>query len=308
MLNMFRKADVAIRAVLIAMVCYVPGIYAQSSFCCPTSCCGQGFLSGEFLYWRAYEGGLDECRTLDSCDITTHREVSSTFKGKRNDPHFEWNPGYRAGVGYQFARGWDIAAYWTEFHSRAEGFGIHKHERKWKLNFEVADILIGYSFEVYPCFTIRPFAGVRGAKIDQSLKVNQSSCCLSTYLKENNSEKFTGIGPLLGIEANLQLGCDFGLYADIAVATLFGNYNVHFKKAQIFNGSSSFCNLRQHLNAYQGVVDAAFGISWQRCFCNNMMWLFKLGVEHHCYFNHNRIGNYGNLYLDGGTFSASLAF
>jgi hypothetical protein len=309
----FRKTDV-IRTLLSALVCYAPGLSADTSSCylpdcCPASFCEHVFIEGEFLYWRAYQGGLDGCISMENSDETTQNgEVISRFKGKKNDPHFQWRPGYRVGVGFLSDSCWDMAAYWTNFHSRAEGNRSCAQDQRWKLDFQVVDVLVGYKFCVQSCFTFRPFIGVRGAKIDQSVKALQSRAFLSSHVGEHNKEQFSGVGPLFGIEGNVNLGYGFSLYADAATSILYGNYNVNLRKLDLFRGGASFSYLKQRLNGYQTVFDAGIGIAFEACLCSNMRLYMKLGAEHHSYFDFNRLGSHGDLSLDGGSFSAAISF
>lgn len=310
----FYKKTAVFKALLIAVVCYAQGLCAGTSTCGPKTCClpgfcGQGFIEGEFLYWRAYQGGLAECVSDVNADATTQNgQVISRFREKKNDPHFQWQPGYRVGVGFLSDSCWDIAAYWTDFHSHAHGHHSCALRQRWKLDFQVVDLLVGYKFCMPSCFTFRPFIGVRGAKIDQSVKACRLNAFLCSRVREHNKEQFSGVGPLLGIAANMNLGCGFSLYADAATSILYGNFNVNSRKFDHFRGGASCSRSRQHLNSYQTVFDAALGIAFERCICGNRRLILKLGAEHHCYFDFNRLGSCGDLSLDGGTFSATISF
>src|SRR5215203_2845763 len=99
MAYIYRKSDQIIRALLTVMACYAPGLLAQT--CCPQPCWGQGFIEGEFLYWRAYQGGLSNCVSQEETHLNTDGDLISRFKGKKQDPHFKWSPGFRVGAGYQ---------------------------------------------------------------------------------------------------------------------------------------------------------------------------------------------------------------
>lgn len=317
MVKTFRKKSI-LATVLWLGAMYSASILNAGSFisdpepCCATKYCGQGFISGDFLYWRAYEGGLDTCEGIEVDGGATNGELTSYFKGKKNDPHFRWEPAFRVGAGFIFANsgcdGWDVAAYWTRFRSHNHDWHSCAQERHWKLEFDVVDLLLGYTFSVRPCLAVRPFAGLRGAKIDQSLKSLNLTSFLSSKTRSHDKQELYGIGPMMGLEANFNLGCGFSLYADAAAAILYGNYRVKSQKHDTFSGGRSYCNLKQRINAYQGAIDVGFGIAWTQCLCNSMQLILTLGVEHHRYFNYNRIGNYGDLCLDGGTFSASIAY
>lgn len=336
---MIVHVHVAFRVMLIALMCYAQGLSAGIStcslpICCPPKVCGRGFIEGEFLYWRAYRGGLDRCVSFESSEKKENGEVVSRCKGKRNDPHFEWRPGYRVGVGFLSNRCWDIAAYWTDFHSRTDekhrstdqhrsGDQHHRssaqhrssdqepscaQRQRWELDFQVVDLLMGYKLCMNSCFNFRPFIGVRAVKIEQTVKACRSKSLPFSIVGEHHKEKFCGVGPLLGLEAKVKLRCGFSLYADAATSILYGNNNVNFRNCDRFKGRASSSRLRQHLNGYQAVFDAAIGIAFESCFCNNMRLILKLGAEHHGYFDFNHLGSHEDLNLDGGTFSAAIVF
>src|ERR1700722_3195219 len=97
----------------------------ESSDCCSpcqSLCFGTSFISADVLYWRAFESGLDDCFPIEtSDDITSNNFVVSRFKGKGHNPHFNWDPGFRIGIGSSLEGcQWGLAAFWTHFHSHAD--------------------------------------------------------------------------------------------------------------------------------------------------------------------------------------------
>jgi hypothetical protein len=321
---------------------------------CAPACCGKAFVSADLLYWRAFQGGLDNCFPLENVDyITSSGDVISKFRGEGEDPHYDWEAGFRLGVGYEFGNCWDVGVFWTHFHSNSKEREGSQHRLRWKLDFEVLDIVAGYSYDIGSCFAVRGFGGLRAARIEQKLRINSkgradsyiaNSSSYDSYSGSSsyssfsdsypsiNSEifmddlsasgysssglttgsghgknKLMGVGPLIGIEGDWKLGCGFSLYANASFAVLYGNFRVHFNQSEKFIDGGDFCNIKRRLHACQAVVDAGLGIRWETCICENIVW-FQLGLEHHRYFNQNRFGDYGDLCLDGGNFSAGFAF
>lgn len=273
----------------------------QNTPCCQQTCWGNLSISGEFLYWRAFQSGLDICVPRRVSDrITPSGHVTSTFSGKGHDLDFRWDPGYRVGVRYGFAcNEWDIAASWTHFHSHANGSG-HRH---WNINFDVIDVTTGYEPEMGLCFDIRPFIGLRGAQIDQKLHAGHRD-----ESHKHLKAEFEGLGPLLGLGVDWEIGCNFSLYASASVAWLYGNFHVKSFERDRFVDAVNICKLRKHLDANIAGADATIGIRWQRCFCKNKQFYLQLGLEHHRYFNFNRIGCYGDLSFDGVNAGLGLGF
>jgi len=368
-----KRIHVAIIALLIALTgqanaasnSYIGEECGDPCYCEP-ACCGKGFVSADLLYWRAFQGGLDNCFPIENIDyVSSGGNVVSKFKGEGKDPDFDWQAGFRVGLGYEFGNGWDVGVFWTHFHSNSKENEGDQLRLRWKLDFEVLDIVAGRAFDVGSCFVVRPFVGLRGARIEQKVRLNSKggresesfsspsssysssdsyydsyygsyyssyidsfaesyvNSSSATFSEDFNfsdysssafptssahgKNKLLGIGPLIGVEGDWKLGCGFSLYANASFAVLYGNFRVHFNQAEEFVDGGDFCHIKRKLNACQAVVDAGFGIRWETCFCDNIVWL-QLGLEHHRYFNQNRFGDYGDLCLDGANFSAGFAF
>src|SRR6185436_20647961 len=95
-----------------------------------------------------------------------------TFKGRGRDPRFEWNPGFRIGAGYEFAcSNWDVGALWTHLDSRAHR--CDENRFRWHVHLDVIDLLVDYQSDCNSCFVLRPYLGVRIARIDQKLRFGE---------------------------------------------------------------------------------------------------------------------------------------
>ncbi|WP_059359147.1 Lpg1974 family pore-forming outer membrane protein [Parachlamydia acanthamoebae] len=289
----------------------------ENDFCCEPISCGLGFISADLLYWRAFESGLDACVPGQVSDIvTSDGKVVSRFKGRGRDPHFDWNPGFRIAAGYELpCSDLDIAASWTYFHSRSHGPRNHGNKIRWNLNFDAVDVVAGYESDFGACFALRPFGGLRGAWIDQKLRIHGTSNSASSSVtndlleaKTKNKENFWGVGPLIGLGADWNIGCGFSLYTSASIAWLYGNIDVRLREADETVDTVNLCRVKKRLDANLAVADAALGIRWQTCFCRNTRLILQLGLEHHRYFDYNRIGGYGDLCFDGFNFSAGLEF
>ena len=291
----------------------------ETEDCCPcqTRCSGKVFLGAELLYWRAFNSGINICLPDDVSEtITPGGQVISTFRGKTRNPRFEWNPGFRVGAGYESTSGhWDFAVLWTHLDSKAHSSGNHENRHRWKLNFDVIDIVAGYKSDLSSCFVLRPFGGLRGARIDQKLHAGHffsSSSFYSAYdfnrSHKSDKEKFEGIGPLIGLEAEVSVFCNFSVYGNVSVSWLYGKFNVHLQEDTAFEDAFNACHVRKHLDATITAMDAALGIRWHKCICKNKQLIIQLGLEHHRYFNYNRLCEYGDLSFDGVNLSAGFGF
>lgn len=331
----FRKIHAAIITLLILITGSVHANYSNSSdcgennnCCIPTCNCAKGFISADFLYWRAYQNGLDTCVCNKSCNtITCNGTIISKVRGETKDLHFKWDAGYRLGTGYErIGNGWDVAVYWTHFHSHARRRQNSDNSHHWKLKYDVVDLIVGNKFGENTCVTWKPFIGLRAAQIQEKLRSGLINNCAASSLnfsaefdtlsafssdlaftRSRDKQKFKGIGPLLGLEAIWNMGCGFSLYAAAAFGTLYGNYRVRFQEWDVFSLGAEFCKLKSRLHSCQAFTEAEIGVRWQACLCGSQLTL-ELGLEQQRYFDHNRLTSYGDLCLGGAYFSAGVAF
>lgn len=283
-------------------------IFADDECCtwepdCGGLCSSTWTVTGDFLYWRALQNGLSS--------------------GWGPDIKDRWNPSYRVGLEYDSSDRWDAAVYWTSYNSRSTRTK-KKHEDEdhvhWKLDYETIDGQILYDFYTNSCSTYTPYFGVRGAWINEKLRAHfddEDECdnaltAISNLITtdQNHREKFWGVGPYIGIGADWNLGSGFSIYGNIDVGLLYGKFKITVDDFLTFDeeiDTSAFCN-RRHVHACQAFIDAAIGIQWETCINDCVALILRLGAEHHRYFNHNQIGGYGDLCLDGGTLSVGLRF
>ncbi len=281
--------------------------------CDPVYCscdCGRYFLDAEVLFLRASEGGLSSvCDSTTTTDTTVGGVTYSTLNGTGKDPRFDWNCGFRIGAGYGFpCSPSDIGVYWTHLNS-CTGRGSSENEHRWKIDFNVVDVLYSYEYCLSPCFALTPFAGLRWANIDQRLNTKFISITdgVSTLSTGIAKEDFWGIGPLFGIEGDWGIGCGFSFYGDIDVGILYGRFHNRSNSTEAMTTVVNISNLNMHSQAIQFVLDAGVGIQYRSCVCCIPL-VFQLGLEHHQYFNQNQFCGHGDLYLDGVSLGVGLSY
>lgn len=271
---------------------------------CGELCHSNWTVTGDFLYWRALQNGLSS--------------------GWGPDIKDRWNPSYRVGLEYDSCDRWGAAFLWTSYNSRSTRTKKkHEHEDHvhWKLDYETIDGLLRYDFYTNSCSTYTPYLGIRGAWVDEKLRAHfddddgchdkgLSSISNLEITDQHHREKFWGVGPYIGIGADWNLGSGFSVYGSIDFGVLYGNFKITVDDAKTFDflkSRGTFCN-RRHVRACQAFLDAAVGIQWEKYITDCLALVLRLGAEHHRYFNHNQIGGYGDLCLDGGVFSVGLRF
>lgn len=289
----------------------------ENPCCCPCQPPGgHGFIGAELLYWRAFQDGLDICIPTDVSDtVLSDGRILSTFEGRGKDPSFEWNPGFRIGAGYEFAcSNWDVGALWTHFNSKAHRSLCDENRFKWHINLDVVDLLVAYQSDFNSCFSLRPYLGVRVARIDQKLRLggipNSTDFAISgeNLFGTDNKHKFIGVGPLFGCEVDLQVACGFSLYANGAISWLYGRNDVRLTNSTATIDVVDFCSIKNKTSSTLMAADAFLGVRWLTCFCTDKQFFLQLGYEHHRYFDYSRIGECGDLSFDGLSLGMGVGF
>lgn len=285
---------------------------------------GKFFIKGDFLYWKPHVSGLELNFGTSSVITTTVDEIEIFDMEELDlDPHFKWDAGYRVGAGYQFGcSNWEISALWTHFQSKGTRSVNEDTETvnsgQFRIKFDQIDLMLGYNTSLTCDLTLKPFIGVRGATMRESLHavlvtdITIPPDGLATETRNfDDQERINGIGPLLGVEGKWKMGDGFGFYGSAAVGLMYEKHKVEFDDTDLFTAPyslslSSFNERRVH--DFNWNVDLAVGVSWETCICNGFDLEMKLGVEHHQYFNHSHLGtDHGDLSFSGGVFSISLA-
>jgi len=321
MSTLVKKLKFALNLFLTTAIGYT---YADPAFLCDgeqTSCCvcqpkcGQGFITAEFLYWRPHLDGLDLCIPGNASDtVLPDGRIISIFRGKERDPKFEWNPGFRIGAGYSYGcNQWDIGAFWTHFNSKAHGSQFNNKSR-WNIDLDVLDFVTGYQCCLNACWTLRPYVGIRGARIDQKLhqgglpNFTVFSILDDNLIGINNKQKFEGIGPLFGLEADVSIGRGFSLYINGAVSWLYGRNRIQLIDSLATTDVIDYCHTDKKTNSILTATDASLGVRWATCFCSDKHFYLQLGFEHHNYYSYDRIGDHGDLSFDGIQLGAGVQF
>ncbi len=308
MSEIFRKTYLAFGA---ALIVGTSGVSADES-CAPAcdTCCGEWVLSADLLYWRACEDGFGcDFGTTNITTTVINGQIVTTINENDKDIHFDWDLGFRIGAGYS-SNSWDIGLYWTHFNEHGHGHA-GANRAHWRLRFNEVDGILGYKLQYCDCFTFRPFLGVRYARINQKLRTNlqstititatnASSIALST---KRDREHFWGVGPLLGLEGDLDIGCGFSLYGTLAGNFLYGKFKSKFNDSDIFTAAVSNCFSSAESCAVLTGFDAGLGLRYEFC------WLtLQVGWEQHTFFDYNKIGCNGDLNLYGLDVSAIVKF
>ncbi len=290
-------------------------------FCPPTYCPGVAYLFADALYLRAEEGGLSGCGPACIIDEIDQDGFSKTRVLRHSRaPHPKWDWGYRVGAGLRFCESpWAISAAWTHFEQGTQSLNCEEfNPTKWKLDLNYVDALLDYRLCLTSTIRLKFFGGARGALFKQHVRTNFTNHIITFQLPTPTTEcfftshcskqHFKGVGGLVGVEGNWDFGCGFNLFANGDVGCMYGRYNTKLFTSELTGSTTFITDHSRRQQACQFFIDATFGLRWKVCLCDNIKLTFQLGVEQHTFFNHNYIGDNGNLSLYGGTAGLNLEY
>ncbi len=183
---------------------------------CPTWNCCDWVGTLEYLYWKPFVENAHVTQVLEAhnfrFDSDTGAYTSGKLTNRPKDYKFEWDGGFRVGLGYNFpCDKWGIALIWThyqtEFSSLFQGSGCTQGsegidaavpapyflvgdllrpflyatsarlESKWNFQFNQIDLDFFRDFYVGCSLSLRPYAGLRAIFVKQKIK----SCAEYTF-------------------------------------------------------------------------------------------------------------------------------
>lgn len=212
-----------------------------------------------FLWMKAYEDGLEYADQ-------TSGSFGATIVGSAKvlNPPFEWAPGCKAQIGYQFGENdfWDLTLSWTYFHTHTAkshsssdlvvadfpplwdsfflGSSASFASVNWMLNLNSVDLKLGKDFFLSNSFAIHPYVGVLSSWINQNYKSKYQGIfnytdaiddqfSISQPTSFTASNKFWGVGPLTGCDLFFHFSQKWGLFGRLSGALLYSQFDVDEK-------------------------------------------------------------------------------
>jgi len=301
----------------------------EAQFPTQTQSQGHFYIFGDILYWTARQEGLEHyLGTIDASTAVTDTIINpESITTTDNHPFtFEWKTGFRLGLGYELGcNDWGVLAIWTHFNGNGHGHGasnplstdIQTADGHWKLDYDVFDALVnGPRYFAWSRFSWNPFFGLSGALIKEKLHADLNDITFVTDSITTEHFKFKGLGPKIGINADIYLGSHFSLYGSVAGTLLFGHFKNDLNESTV--GVAGAVITKYTSQVRQLVADLEVGIRWNKQICFNGFQSeleLKLGLEHTHWFNFNNLARNRQLEvaataltLDGVTFSAGIVF
>ncbi len=286
-------------------------------------------------------------------DIIKIGNNTSSFTAQ--DLDFDWDFGFRVGAGRNLEYDqWDTQLYWTWFRTDAHQSkrlspefisvlgGVLVTEEihpeffaadlssafsqsatiRWSLLFNMIDWELGRNYWISKGLSLRPFIGIKGGWIHQSIHVKYDNLIISSALtdisaNEQVKNNFWGIGPVGGVNTKWKLR-NFGthypsLFGDFSAATLWGTWKCSDVYKQT-NGSQ--INVHTSNSTLGALMFRGFlGIGWDVDFNKGKShFATRLGYEMQLWVNQLRVATsqlvrlHGDLTLQGVTFNCRFDF
>jgi hypothetical protein len=304
---------------------YNPPAYPRCANCDCNPC--NGFLDSvafraDFLWWRGCVENI-ELGTEESFE-TISGPLSTTVNNRSHvkHPNFKYDPGFRIGFGNVCACDcWDFAVNWTHFRTKAHARGtsdftdsnditfVSDFERlidvfpafsrgRYTLNLDLVDIEFGRKFYVSNCFVLRPEFGLRIARINQHYRIHSDAAGtvppsdISNFSSDTRLRSdFLAVGPRVGFDIELDVGCGMILFGQAAGSIVFGKFDNHSRElfGDLSDSATFDFEIRESAHrCSRAITDLAFGVKWVRCFewCNRTHPVsLAFAWEHHGFFN-----------------------
>jgi hypothetical protein len=298
----------------------------------PHLSCGGVRARLEFLYWKANEDGLEYGTKMVAGPLLSG---ASQTKVNLLDLDFDWNPGFRLGLGYLFNKfdHWGLDLTWTRIrntasaHNSAQGIesvgivdtivspwvslgfvltaGASQANAKWHVNLNVLDLGLGRNFFVSPKLALNPFAGLRGAWVDQNYQAKYNTHFLAgegvplpprnVHFKATND--FRSFGLRGGADLLWHFSSHWNLFAQLSGSLLYGKFDVKISDTNDqglgeggispspldFKASEKFWRTRANF-------EEAIGIGWETFFQHGLYHLsIQAAYEASQWLNQNQI-------------------
>jgi len=246
----------------------------------------------DLLVFCAQESGSENwAEAITTSDNSTHCDV--------RDVRFNWNAGLRIGLGYGMSHdGWDTQFYYTWFRTQGSdhvssapgavfssflgnfyvdnstgsgisGVAYQKASILWTIHFRMLDWELGKNFWVSKALSLRPFIGLKGGWIDQSIRTkwqnpNRIGAEFFHTAREDLQNNFGGVGPSVGLNTRWDLAKQksgsFSLFGDFSGALVWGHWT--FKDVYKNDIHQKVDVKLSPINAAASMLRAFMGFGW----------------------------------------------
>lgn len=297
------------------------------------------FTYASALYWQAEEDGL-------SYAVKSPSSVRLAPKASVKNPHFDWDFGFRVGLGYRVAHDrWELDLQFTSLQThtdaevKAKGgevfFPIWQKpisfaqnfadevKMHWRLHLGLFDAQLAKPFIATKRLQLIPQIGVRTGWIRQKFNLEYRGGNFApgedVFIRMKN--KFWGIGPMAALLGEWELGSGFCLFAKGVACLLYGEFYVH-QDEDTLGTKEKLLGVHHIFRSTAPIIEGTAGISWQRIFSKSLNRVkLELAWDQLLFFSQNQLmrfldasvqgqfaSNQGDLSIAGIQFGARLDF
>jgi len=275
--------------------------------CTPFRCPDQNiWVEADLLYWKFTEGGTEFA--IDNVSPDPSNTGVEIPNGTVRKVHFDWEAGYRIAGGYTFdEQGWDLFLGYS--HIEPDGDSnttspfifplllfqdsnaipvLTSASAHWKIKYQNLDFEVGREINFCNSLMLRPFFGIKAAKIDQNFRVaygnndptiTQVPVGQSDFVHEKNN--FKGIGLRAGFLTAWDMGYGLSLYGAGAFAVLISKVEIEQKQNE-FDANLAFlqrADMKSNFHPLLPVADVMLGVAWDRELGCNDQYAIQLHVD-----------------------------
>ncbi len=269
------------------------------------------FITADVLYWHAKVGGTEFAYT----DADTNSSLP--IRGRVKDVDFEWDWGFRVGLGYNLKHdGWDARVGYTHFDSSGSDAvtagsnssviptrattqflpnvflqNCTSAKAQYDFDYQAIDLDLGRSYFVSESLSFRPNCGIKTAWIDQEQTVRYTG---GTHLGGNTVQvkdlcDFWGLGPKAGVDSKWYLGNGFSIFGNLTAGLLFGKFDVDHKQTLSYTPEGDV-KLSANRHAFSPTAQFQLGLRYERYLNNNAQHIgIGLGYEGQYWWRQNQM-------------------
>jgi hypothetical protein len=288
------------------------------------------FISADFIYWKAYQNGLEYANSAVAADPTT--PPATLAQGSYATPKGEFQPGFKVGLGLEFEHdGWDLFAQYTWLAptskttstvaptapnglyavvgslaaGNALGVGpasLSSASAKFTMHYNVVDLEVGRNFFLSRYMTLRPHFGLKADWITQRMNVSQDFLGVEfsgLYNSEQSNHKLKtwGLGIRCGLDPVWHFSRSWGMYGEFAFSALYSRFknkgtDTLYTGAAQTGTTAQYANGRQSYHGVTPVLELGLGLSYMGWFYDEAYMLeVKAGWEEQVWFLNNQLVN-----------------
>jgi hypothetical protein len=302
------------------------------------------YLTGDWLYWKAQENGLNYALKTKLPDAN----LDQLGNGHLEAPSFSWDSGFRIGLGWNTAHdGWDLYANWSRFYTDATGkehasdtqtvfptlsdiafanIPCETASSHLKIHFNQLDVDLGREFYVSTWLSLKPVLGIRTIWIDQHYRIEYDGQPTLAggddfFNHIHYKNDFWGVGPEGGLQTQWELGAGFSVFGDAFASLFYGHFQIERTSTILTvvppdTTVDAPSKTQDRFRVARFAFDTAIGLRWDYEFAHDRIHLgLQAGWEDHIFFGQNQLFDTDllesfnkDLTLQGLTVSARLDF